>query len=36
MCKNMWKTLALQYNMCYSVFSNKAEQLEITLKREEK
>ncbi|MER2150965.1 MAG: hypothetical protein ABS900_05085, partial [Candidatus Limivicinus sp.] len=30
------KTLALQCNMCYSVFSNKTEQLEITLKREEK
>jgi hypothetical protein len=30
------KTLALQCNKCYSVFSNKTEQLEITLKREEK
>jgi hypothetical protein len=27
------KTLALQCNMCYSVFSNKTGQLEITLKR---
>jgi hypothetical protein len=30
------KTLALQCNKCYYVFSNKTEQLEITLKREEK
>jgi len=35
-CKIYAKTLALQCNKCYAVFSNKTEQLEITLKREEK
>jgi len=32
-CKIYAKTLALQCNKCYAVFSNKTEQLEITLKR---
>ena len=31
--KYFGKVLALQCNMCYSVFSNKTEQLEITLNR---
>ena len=33
MCKNVWKTPALQCNTCYAVYGNKTEQLEITLKR---